>query len=205
MRRPAYGLFGLLALLAVVILGAGCAQENVLRILSVNENLPVNTDLVDFGVYTDPTDPEAEPEIVQQTLGQNAELELQYVELGTGLPTLYEYQAMVHTAKITYKSALTGEDLGRVTIPMTIAVQADPTGRRTVRTDAQIVPATWLFEHYGDAIDDASPDEFTVEDDVDATLTLQAVDSISGRSLEAVAKFRIVVGNFYDDPSSLGD
>lgn len=204
MRRPAYGLFGLLALVAVVILGAGCAQESVLRIVSVNENLPINADLVDFGTVPDP-EPGEPPIEVQQTVGQNAEIELQYVEIGNGLPTLYGYQAMVYAGKITYKSALTGEDLGRVTMPMTIAVLADPSGRRTVRTNAQLVPATWLIEHYGDAIDDASPDEFTVEDDVDATLTIQAVDSTSGRNLEAIAKFRIVVGNFYDDPSSLGN
>jgi hypothetical protein len=205
MRRPAYGLFGLLALVAVVILGAGCAQDNVLRVVSINGNLPVEADLVDFGLYTDPTDPEAEPEVVQQTLGRNTEVEFQYVEIGTGLPTLYEFQAMVYAAKIAYKSALTGEDLGRITMPMNVAVLSDPTGRRTARTDAQLVPASWLIEHFGDAIDEASPEEYSIEDDVDATITFQAVDSVSGRSLEAIAKFRIVVGNLYDDPSSLGD
>ncbi len=203
MRRLGSGLLGFLALASIVLVGSGCQQQNVLRVTSVNDNLPINADLADFGLYTDPTDPEAEPELISITPSQNAELVLQYVEIGSGLPTWTPYQAIVHTGRIIYKSA-SGVDRGRVTLPLNIAVMADREGRRTVKAKAQLVPASWLIEQYGDDIAD-QPDDLEIIDEVDGTLTLQATDSLTGRDVQCVAKFRVVVGNLYDDPSRIGN
>ncbi len=198
MRQLAFVLSGL-----VIMVGAGCQQQNVLRVTSVNEGMPIKADLADFGVYVDPTDPEAEPELISVTPSQEAEITLQYVEIGSGLPTWTPYQATVHTGTIVYKST-SGQSRGTVNIPMNIAVQSDREGRRTVKAKVQLVPSSWLIEHYGDDIAD-QPDDLDLVDEVDGTLTLKATDSLSGRDVQCVAKFRVTVGNYYDDPSRIGN
>jgi hypothetical protein len=203
MRRLASVLFGFAALAAIVFVGPGCDRQNVLRITDINEGRMISADLADFGVYTDPTDPEAEPVLIQQTTGFSVPVELQYVEIGSGLPTWTPYQATVHTARVTYKNAA-GEPRGQYTYAVNHAVVADREGKERHVAQFPLVPSEWLIEQYGDEIA-GDPEDIDIVETVEGILKITAVDSMTGREFEASANFSVEVGNFYDDPSSIGN
>lgn len=204
MRRLAFALLGFAALAGVVFIGSGCQRDNVLRVTEINGNAPIFADLADWGVYNDPTVPDSEEDLELTYIVESdlATIELQYVEIGSGLPTWTPYQALVHKGVIKFKSQ-SGNSYPEVTMPMNIAVVADREGRRTVNATAELVPGWWKEQNFGDDIEEP-PDYGTVEV-LEATLTLTAMDSISGREVIAQGKYQIVVGNFYDDPEAFGN
>lgn len=144
MRRLAFVSLGFLALVGLVFVGSGCQRDNVLRVVKINNNAPVFSDIADWGVYNDPTIPDSEedPEMSYAIHSDTGSIELQYVEIGSGLPTWTPYQAIVHTGKITFKS-LSGATYPDVTIGMNIAVVADRTGEKMVIAIASFVPVWW--------------------------------------------------------------
>ncbi|MBN2537940.1 hypothetical protein JXB37_06680 [candidate division WOR-3 bacterium] len=204
MRRIAFGLL-VLGIAAGLLVTTGCQRDNSLRIIRAqgdNENFG---DLSDFATYRDPTDPEADPELIYVIPGDLAELELQYVEIGLGLPTWTPYQAHLEQATITYRSAgEPGEWEGTyITYGIKIPVMADREGDKTTRATIPIMTSEWKEFYFGaEAADD--PSDLGPVATVVAEIKLKGFDEASGRPVECENAMTIEVGNWWDDISRIG-
>jgi len=202
-RRTFFGLFALFAFFG--LLATSCQHSGALRVVSINNGKEVQSDLVDFGIYRDPTDPEAEPELISVTPEDIIPIELQYVEIGPGLPTWTPYQANITRAQISFDKKL-GELQGNpdpVNVVVNWAVPADPTGKKTVTAYLTICPALWKEQWFGDeAAND--PSELNAVGTYSARVRLTGIDDASGATVTAEGTVLVTFGNFFDDESRIG-
>lgn len=205
MRRFASGLC-LLILATGLLLTTGCQRDNSLRILSINGGQPLFSDLVDFGEITI-REPGEDPEVyrISEVPTDVVEIQLQYVEIGLGLPTWTPYWASIERATITYLNMETGETYEAVQVGMNASIEAHPEGRRTERTYLTIAPGQWkarTFEEYLQT--DPEDDDYGPVAQVKATVRVEGFDYVSGNTVRASKDCDIIFGNFWDEPSRLG-
>jgi hypothetical protein len=202
LRRNIFVLSALLVCLGLLV---SCSRENALLIVSVNEGKPVNSDLADFGIFKDATDPEAEPEYISVTPDDVVPIELSYSEIGLGLPTWRPYTAHITKATITFTKVLgeAPEVLPKVESRVNISVISDPKGKKSTKGYITLIPAIWKDEVFGAGA--SSPDELSNEATLKAKIKLEGVDKATGASITAETEILVNIGNFWDDPSRIGD
>lgn len=202
MRRTIFVLAILFASLGLLV---SCSRENSLAIVSINEDKPVNSDLADFGIFKDATDPEAEPEYISVTPDDVVPIELRYTEIGLGLPTWRPYVARITKATVTFTKVLgeAPEVLPKVESRVNIAVTSDPEGKKTTKGYITLIPAIWKDEVFGTGA--GYPDELGIEATLKAKIRLEGVDEASGASILAETEVLVNIGNFWDEPSRIGD
>jgi hypothetical protein len=195
MRRIALGSFAVLAGLTLVLF-AGCQRENSLRIVEFNGGKPFSSDLVDYGIINDP---EGDPEEIEVTPDDFCKVQLQYVEIGLGLPTWTPYQANIEQVQLTYEAVPeVGEpidELPPLVLPMSLAVLADRTGETPVEGQFNILPA-WYKENYFDA-----GDQYILK----ITVKISGHDDATGEKVEATGVLQASVADYWDDPNSIGN
>jgi len=195
MRRSLLGLLTLVGV-ACLLVTTGCQRDSVLRVASINRGVTLKSDVADWAIWTDPTDPEAEPQQVYAIAADSVEVALQYVEIGAGLPTWTPFEAIINTAKITYISADPGTVYESAVIPMTQYVMADQTNKKITKFYMTAVTATWKEMNFGGDVSD--PPDYDLIDVVDATIKFSGWDSVANRTVEATGRLQIEFGNFPD-------
>ncbi len=201
MRRFFITLF---VLFAGIFLLTSCQRENALQIVSVNDNEAILADLTDFGVYRDPTDPEAEPEFVTAIPDDVIPIELCYREIGIGLPTWRPYTARLTKVRVTFSGVMgdVPDELPPVDGRVNILVQSDPAGKKTVKGYITLMPAVWKTEVFGGgAADPTEVEEIAV---LRAKIRLEGVDEATGEAVSAETEVLVSVGEFWDDESRIG-
>lgn len=203
MRRSLLGLLTVVAVAGLLIM-AGCERSSVLRVVSVNHARTLESDVADWGIWIDPNDEEHTPQPVYTVRADSAEIELQYVEIGAGLPTWTPFEAIINKATITYKSQVDPEIIyDPVVIPMTAYIMSDPTGKKTTRFVMTVLPVWWKIQYFDGDVSD--PPDYDLLDVVEATIRFAGWDSVSLREVEATGKLQIEIGNFYDNEQSFGN
>jgi hypothetical protein len=205
MRRIVFGLFAVVVV-AGLLLTTGCSTDRALRITRINKGEPVVSDLVDFGEIRI-EDEEGEVEIFQvmEVPSDIVEIEFQYVEIGLGLPTWTPYWANIEKATIVYTNQETGETYESVQVGMSAAVESDPEGDKLVRTEILIAPGRWKANAFEDELQEApEDDEYGVVAMVTAHVIVEGHDYVSNQTVKAEKDVSIEFGNFYDEPSRLG-
>ncbi len=210
MRRS---LFRLLTVVAVAGLFApGCQvfeSTGALRVVSINGGNTLRSDLSDFYVYFDKED--SEYVTLYQVAPDSVQVEMQYIEIGPGLPTYTPYAALLKEASVKFTSVLPydPDDLPTyqtVKIPLTQSVQADPDGKKTTMFYMTPIQALWKEAVFGE-------DGFIIDDDPYASnfvdlakvdITFSGYDSVHNSAVKAVGTFMVEFGNFYDDESRFG-
>ena len=205
MRRIVFGLFAVVVV-AGLLLTTGCSTDRALRITRINKGEPVVSDLVDFGEIRI-EDEEGEVEIFQvmEVPSDIVEIEFQYVEIGLGLPTWTPYWANIEKATIVYTNQETGETYESVQVGMNADVESDPEGDKLVRTEILIAPGRWKANAFEDELQEApEDDEYGVVAMVTAHVIVEGHDYVSNKTVKAEKDVSIEFGNFYDEPSRLG-
>jgi len=211
MRRS---LFRLLTVVAVAgLLAPGCQvlePTPALRILSINGGSTLSSDLSDFMQVFNKED--SVWETFYQVPSDSMKVELQYVEIGAGLPTVTPYEAIINEVTITkFNSSLPPDDAPTyttATLDLNQHVSSDPAGKKT--TTFWITPfSSWWKEKVFGAdgaglINEDEPTTIEVIDLVTATLTFKGYDPVADRDVEASGEFQVQFGNLYDDPSRFG-
>jgi len=187
-------------MVAGILVTAGCERANTLRVVQVNNGKELMSDIADFYKYYDKENEEWVTIYVFQP--DTVEVELQYVDIGLGLPTWTPYQAVVNKATISYKSFTEGVVYDNVTVPLTQAVMSDREGKKTVTFHATVVQGWWKEKFFGDDV--AEPPDYDILDHIDATIKFTAIDSVSGREVVGTGKLAIEIGNLYDDLGAIG-
>jgi len=211
MRRSAFVLL-MLFVASGLFLTASCQRENALRIVSINEGEPVVSDLVDFGMIITRDDEGAvETTFVTVTPNDIVTMELQYVEIGLGLPTWTPYTAHVTKITVRYDDASvtppTGEEpvpYTSTTLPADITIESDVELRNSTTASFSIVPAGWKEYYFGDeAQDEWDDDDFGVKAHLNATVRVEGIDLASGDDVRGEGEIEILIGNYWDDPDRL--
>jgi len=202
LRRNIFVLSALLVCLGLLV---SCSRENALLIVSVNEGKPVESDLTDFGVFKDPTDPEAEPEFVTVTPEDVIPIELRYTQIGVGLPTWRPYIAKITKATITFTKVLgeAPEVLPKVESKVNISVISDPEGKKTTKGYITLIPALWKEEVFGGGASD--PTELSTDATLIAKIKLEGTDESTGEDLTAETTVLVNIGNLWDEPTRIGE
>jgi len=193
MRRIALGSFAVLAGLTLVFF-AGCNRENALRIVEINDGRPFVSDLVDYGVITDP---EGDPEEIEVIPDDFCTIKLQYVQIGLGLPTWTPYQAHIEQVQMSF-DWITGDmpdDVPPLVLPFKMVTKADPTGE-TVSEGVINILTAWYKQEYFD------PGETYI---LKVTVKLSGFDDASGEKIEASNVIQVSVSDYWDDPNSIGN
>lgn len=203
MRRSFVALFGLFVGLGI-LLSLSCSRENTLQIVSVNNGQAIFSDLTDFGLYRDPTDPEAEPMFFTAIPEDVIPIELCYREIGLGLPTWRPYVARITKVRVTFTGVMGDipDELPSVDTRVNILVPSDPTGKKTVKSSVTLIPAYWKGEIFGSTA--GEPIDLEPVAVLKAKITLQGVDEATGQDLTADAEVLVSVGEFWDDESRIG-
>lgn len=207
MRRTAFGLLSVVAA-AAVLFTLSCQRENdlaekALRIVELNKGEPLRADLADFGIYRDP-DPEEDPVVFAIVPDDVIDVEMQYVEVGLGLPTWTPYQASIRQVEVSFRYVMGTEPNSppdRVRLPMRVTIPSDPTGKKTTIAKFTAIPAAWkelYFDIPDDPFDDPEAGVYT------ATVKVSGYDDASGLALEAKADLEVSIANYWDDPSRIG-
>ena len=186
MRRS---LFALLTVIALVSLGVmtGCDRTQTLRVVTVNHGALYDCDIADWWLYVDPLTKDSEE--VYSMYDDTVAVELQYVEIGPGLPTWTPYQAIVNKATITYKSSDPTITYDNATEPLSVSVPADQTGKKLTKFQLAVV---------------SDPTTNNILDVVNATIKVTATDSISGKECQGTGYLQIEIADFADDARVLG-
>jgi hypothetical protein len=205
MRRSLLGLLTVAAI-AGLLITTGCSvfeRSNVLRVVKINRGTSLHVDVADWWVYKDPSDPTADPEQVFTMRGETTEVELQYVEIGAGLPTWTPYEVIISKATIAFTRTQPDAepfDPPSITVPMDFNVPVDPTGKKTSKAVFEVAPEWWVERNF-EANDPTEVGDIVV---ADAKITFTGVDSVSGRQVQAIGRLDVQFADFYDDPSSPG-
>ena len=205
MRRFALGLL-VIAAAASMLLTAGCQRDRTFRILSINQGEVLFSDLIDFGEIV-VREPGEDPEIyrISEVPTDVVDIDLQYVEIGLGLPTWTPYLANVERATISYVNLETGEAYEAVQVALNVSVEADPEGGRSTRTEITIAPGQWKARTFEEYLQDTpEDDDYGPVATVKATVTVEGIDYVSNNRIRATKDCHIVFGNFWDEPSRLG-
>ncbi len=208
MRRSVIGLFVLIAAFGL-ILSVSCQRENALRIVQINEGRPLMSDIIDFGEISITEEGETEVYIITQIPGDIVEIELQYTELGLGLPSWTPYVAHINRIEVEYSDVATTGPPQQfeydVSLPVDVAVKSDREGKKTTETEFMLVPAFWKEYYFADdAQDDPTDDDYGVVATLEAKVTVEGYDEASGQKIEAEGEATVIIGNFWDDPDRLG-
>ena len=207
MRRTLFGLLTLTVALGFIATVA-CQRENALRVVSINGGATLMSDIIDFGELRDPDDPEF-VETITEIPADVVEIELQYVEIGLGLPTWTPYHAQITKISVTFVDAGVvpgeGEEYLPVVLAQNIQVLADRTGDEMTTGEFAIIPAEWKAYHFGDdAQDSPYDDDYGVVATIKASVKVEGVEVTTGNRVRASADVLIHVGNYWDDPDRLG-
>ncbi|MEO0070257.1 MAG: hypothetical protein ABIK18_05650 [candidate division WOR-3 bacterium] len=200
MRRSFLALFVSLG----ILLSLSCSRENTLQIVSVNDGKAIFSDLTDFGLYRDPTDPEAEPMFFTAIQEDVIPIELCYREIGLGLPTWRPYVAHINKVRVTFTGVMGDfpDELPSVETRVNILVPSDPSGKKTVKSYITLLPAYWKGEVFGSTA--AEPIDLEPIALLKAKVTLQGVDEVTGQDISAETEVLVSVGEFWDDESRIG-
>jgi hypothetical protein len=205
MRRSLFGLLTVVAIAALLIT-TGCERDSVLRVAKVNGGHELFSDIADFGIWVDPTlpDSEQEPEVVYAFQADTTEIELQYVEIGAGLPVWTPFEAIIHRATISYASkyATPPRTYVNAVVPMNQYVMSDRENKKTTKFTMVVVPLWWKMQAFGNDV--SEPPEYDFVDVVDVTIKFSGWDSVSQRTVEATGKLMIEFANFIDDEEKFG-
>jgi len=186
-------LFVLLLVCAAMFTMVSCQRENALRVVSIQS--PYYSDLIDRGIERDPET--GEPEEIEVIPTDVASVQFQYVEIGLGLPTWTPYQAHIEKATITFKR-IGGDELSeplpQIVVPCKLVVQSDPSGKKTVTGNFELL-SSWYKEEYLMGYD------YLI---LEATVKFSGFDDASGKPIEATNKMEVSVSDFYDDPTRIG-
>ncbi len=199
MRSSLFGLLTVLALVSLAVM-TGCERTQVLRVVTVNHGDLFDSDIADWWVYVEPVTKDTEQ--VYSMFDDTVVVELQYVEVGPGLPTWTPYQAIVNKATISYNSADPTITYDDATIPLTVSVKADQTGKSLTKFQLTIVPLWWKEKYFTDDVSD--PTSTGILDVVNTTIKITATDSISGKQVQATGNLQIEFADFADNPTTLG-
>jgi hypothetical protein len=204
MRRIALSLLALVAI-AGLLVTTGCQRENSLRIVAVNPTGELFGDLSDFATWVDPEEEDPEPILIYVVPGDQAELELSYVEFGLGLPTWTPYQAQIEQVTITYRSAGEPDEWegSYITYDTRIVVPADREGKKTTTATIPVITAEWKENWFGGEAA-GYPDELGPVATVIAEIKVKGFDQASGNDVEAEGAITIELGNWWDDIGRIG-
>jgi hypothetical protein len=201
----------ILTLATVVFLGFFSCERHTssdsLRIVQINNNQPLEVDVADWTLITDPEDPtETIPAFyVKDWI---VPVEFSYVEQGIGLPTASSYTARITNYKVSFSKVLTNPQdvpwvLSSVTGVTNILVPTDPEGQRTTIGYLKVIPASWIYAHFEDSIQNRSPG--IVRGAVlKATLVVNGYEELTKETITDTATFTIDIGDYYDDPTRIG-
>ncbi len=208
MRRNVFGLLTLIAALGLT-LAVSCQRDHALRILGINDGQPVMSDIVDFGLIIERIEDEVDTTQIAVIPDDIVTVDIQYVEIGLGLPTWTPYTAQINKITVDYVDAgvIPGEvvQYSSTTLPADITVQSDVDVKKFTTAEFTIAPSLWKEYHFGDeAQDEWNEDEYGVVAHLSARVTVEAVDLASNKEVEAEAETEIIIGNFWDDPDRLG-
>jgi hypothetical protein len=199
MRRSLFGLLTVVAI-AALLFTTGCERSSVLRVASINHGCLYQSDVADFYTYFDKIDSEWVTLVASPT--DSVEIELQYVEIGAGLPTWTPFEAIVNKATIKYESSDPTITYDPEVINMETYVMADQTNKKPTKFWMLFATPTWKEKYFPP--DDYDPTTGEIADNVKATFTFSGWDSVALRTVEAKGTLQIEFGNFYDDQSAFG-
>jgi len=203
MRRSLIGLLTLVAIAGLVT--TSCQRSATLRVTSINGGTTLQSDLTDYYVYFDKVD--SSDVILQQTNSDSVRVELQYVEIGAGLPTWTPYEALLNQATVSFKSKLATDQpptYQNVIIPLTMAIPADASGKTKVSFWITPIPAAWKSFVFADYVSVEDPNQIDITDLAQATISFSGYDSVANREVKASGTFQVQFGNFFDDPTRFG-
>ncbi len=199
MRRSLFGLVTLLAV-AGLLLTTGCERENTLRVVTVNQGNVLTADITDVGKIFDKEDSTWYELYVHNP--DSVEFELQYVQIGAGLPTWTPFEAIIDKATITYASVIDPEIVYDPVIQsLSISVMSDVTGKKTTKFMMAVITTGWKDKYFPD-----EPDPYVFEemDLIKASIKFTGRDEIAQQDLEAKCYLTISLGEYYDEPNSIG-
>lgn len=211
MRRSQFGL--LIAIAAAgLLLAPGCqVLEPIgsLTVVSINGGNTLRSDLSDFYVYFDRVD--SEYIRLFQITPETVPVEMQYAEIGAGLPTWRPGVAVVTSASVKFRSKnISGADIQYedAKIALRQAVPSDQTGKKITTFSMNPISASWkqkIFGGEGAGVINEDDEYYNdIVDLVEATITFTGYDSVANRDLITSGAFLVEFGNFYDDPSRFG-
>ena len=211
MRRSQFGL--LIAVAAAgLLLAPGCQimqPIGSLTVVSINGGNTLRSDLSDFYVYFDRVD--SEYIRLFQITPDSVQVEMQYAEIGAGLPTWRPGVAIVTQASVKFTSKnISGNDIQYevAKIGLRQAVPSDQTGKKTTTFFMSPISSSWkqkVFGGEGAGVINEDDEYYNdIVDLADATITFTGYDSVANRLLSAQGTYLVEFGNFYDDPSRFG-
>jgi hypothetical protein len=202
MRRSLLGLLTVVTAAGLLSM-TGCERSATLRVVSINNGMPLRSDIADYMQYFDKED--SWYVTLYQFMPDSVPVEMQYVEIGAGLPTVTPYTASINKAKIDYSGSSEEEiTYTSSTVPLSVTVPSDPTGKKTTMFYLNVVSATFKQAHWEDDVADDDPYYIDLYDLITATVTFTGHDSVADREVKAIGKLQIEAGNIYDDPSRFG-
>jgi len=202
MRRSLLGLLTVVTAAGLLSM-TGCERSATLRVVSINNGMTLRSDIADFMQYFDKED--SFYVTLFQYMPDSVPVQLQYVEIGAGMPTWTPYTASINRAVIKYaKSSEDAPEYSDATIPLNVTVPSDPTGKKSTSFYVNVVTATFKQTNWEEDVQDEDPYYTDIFDLISATATFYGYDSVADREVRAAGKFQIEVGNFYDDPSRFG-
>jgi len=209
MRRSQFGLLIVVAV-AGLVLAPGCQlfqPIGSLTVVSINGGNTLRSDLSDFYQYTITEDDETEVITLFQVVPDSLKVELQYVEIGAGLPLWRKPVAIITQASVKFTSKnISGEDIPYevAKIGLRQAVPSDPEAKKVTTFFMSPISASWKQKIFADYTNDDDPDYIDVVDLADVVVTFTGYDSVINRQLSAQGTFQVEFGNLYDDKSRFG-
>ncbi|MBN2464426.1 hypothetical protein JXD38_02210 [candidate division WOR-3 bacterium] len=206
MRRSLLGLLTVLAAGSLLVM-AGCQRDATLRVVSINNGNALRSDLSDFYQYSITEDDETEVITLYQVMPDSLKVELQYVEIGAGLPTWTPYEALISEVTVKFTSKNLTDDpppYEEVRISLSQSCVADASGKTITTFYMTPISAAWKQKVFVDFIDEDDPYYTDIIDLAEARITFSGYDSVAGRSVRAVGTVPVEFGNFFDDPSRFG-
>ena len=202
MRRSLFGLLTLVAI-AGLLFTTSCQRAATLRVVSINNGTTLRSDIADYVTYVNK---DSEEIIMYQAEPDSVPVELQYVQIGAGLPTWTPYEALINKATIKYvgstEAGIDYSTYATVVYPLTEYVSADPTATKTTKFWLTAVSGTMKDAVFSGSV--TEPPEYNLIDLVTATVTFAGYDSVANQTVQAKGQFQIEFGNFYDDTTKFG-
>jgi len=208
MRRSQFGL--LIAVAAAgMLLAPGCqiiAPTPALRIVSIGGGRALRSDLSDFLMTFNKED--SVWETYYQVNPDSLQVELQYVEIGAGLPTVTPYDAVIKKVTVSkFKSSLPPDDAPpyeNASLALEEHVPSDPTGKKTTTFWIAPFSVSWKEKVFADVMETDDPYTIGTIDLASATITFSGHDPVANRDVAVDGTIQIEFGNFYDDPNRFG-
>ena len=207
MRRSQFGLLIVVAA-AGLLLAPGCQiiqPIGSLTVVSINGGNTLRSDLSDFYVYFDKVD--SDYVTIFQVPPDSVKVDMQYAEIGAGLPTWRPYEAVITQASVKFTSKKIGENSPPyevAKIGLREAIQSDPSGKKITTFFMTPISSSWKDKVFVDFRSEDDPNLIETVDLADAVVTFTGYDSVANHNVSASGTFQVEFGNFYDDPSRFG-